>query len=211
MNRTRIIHDIFFSFANENAAEAEKIIRKLVTAGLKVFSPAMHEVGEPVGAIWDELTTSLAFVVFLSDPQQQPTPNMLVELGGAMAWKKPIYALYSTRDAIRYVFLTDTVRLYRTDEIDKMVEQVKEMRAPISRAERQILAEVYAKHGVPTDQLLRQQKLSMQFLAAYHRAIGRRVPDEAVLREVLTLRKTGKLPRLQKQAGNKSRVSQKRR
>jgi len=78
------------------------------------------------------------------------------------------------------------------------VQQIKSLQAPLTEASIEHLKEAYISIGVPTDQLSSSPKALQKLTERVNRRSDGTHSGETLLRELLRLRKRGKLPRLGK-------------
>jgi hypothetical protein len=195
MKQQQTTYDVFLSSSLAHAKTAEMVARALREAGLDVFVPGEVAPGGKLrDALWQALAESSAFVAVIG-PEQIPPANLMVELGAAMAWYKPIYVVHTATESIQLPdYLADSPA-YPVSRIDDVVQSIRQAEL-LSAQDLQLLCEVYAKAGTPTDRLLRQPASLEELAAKFEAASGKRVPGERLVHALIRLRKGGALPRL---------------
>lgn len=196
------IYDVFLSYSLTEADEARLIQRALTEAGFDVFNPA--EAGPEGGeaatdALWQALAESAALVVLLH-PQREPSAAVLVELGAAMAWDKPVYVVQIGPGTAKPPTYLASYPLYPLSRIDDVAGAVKRSLRTLDDEDRAVLCDVYLDLGVPTDQLLRNPSSLDRLADEFNRRANENLPGERLVQELIRLRKTGGLPRLPKKS-----------
>ncbi|HUO09883.1 MAG TPA: hypothetical protein VM008_16385 [Phycisphaerae bacterium] len=207
MSDRKKTYDVFLTSTTNATGLVVKVEAILIAAGLKVFSPLRV----PAGAnMWErlreELGASLSVVAVLGEYTHLP-PSLAIEIGAALAWNKPTYALLENLAELEPGVLPADVQVLDLPHIDQVVQDVHEISQPLTAEQKQLLAEVYTDVNVPTDQLPRSPDALSRFTDRFNKATHRRWSSERLLREVLVMRKSGRLPKLRRNsASNDHRI-----
>ncbi len=191
-------YDVFLSFSLADAGVADLAAQALTKAGLDVFrSDAVQPGSKLSDAVWQALAESAA-VVMIIDPDEPPAATPAVELGAAMAWHKPVFALRSKTSTARLPAYLSDFPTYPVSRVDDLVRSIMEQSEALSPDEVATLGRVYEVLATPTDRLLRQPAVVDQLARSFAKASGRHVSGERLMRELIRLRKQGGLPRVRK-------------
>ncbi len=105
------IYDVFVSSPFTDASLALEIAKQCGAHGLDAFTHAELVPGQNYSdVIWEALAESRAFVVIV--PPSGLTSSMAIEIGGALDWNKPIYAIVTDPSSTRLPSNLTGVRLY---------------------------------------------------------------------------------------------------
>jgi len=193
---TTTVSDVFLSYAQSDTAWAAVVQQKLGEAGFKVFTVAGVPSGDNASdLIWDALTESAALIALVRGPGGM-SKSLAVEIGAAMAWQKPVYVLYEGDKPPELPKYAERFGVFRASDIEKLIRQIDQVGRPLSEHERAALVGTYVSVGVPTDQLLLQPAKFQQLADSFNKTTRARISGERLLREIVRLRKQGKLPRL---------------
>jgi hypothetical protein len=192
--------DVFLTGAADAIEQATRVEAAMLQAGLAVFSALRLP---PSGEIWDqlreELAASLSVVVLLGD-RPGLSPNLAIEVGAALAWKKPTYAIVNESALRDSGALPSDMRVFSRKQVDRVISEILHLSQPLTPEQHRVLAEAYSQVNVSTDQLPRSPAALSKVTDRFNRETGSRWSGERVLREVLVMRKSGRLPKLRKQA-----------
>lgn len=190
--------DVFLAASHHDAGVAEVVRRSFEEAGLAVFSSATKELGSGFwGAVREEIAAARVFVALLT-PSFVKSSQLPLELGGAWARELPIYLLLeslSSKEVPSYL-KRYAVKAAPITKLAEVVASVARRAKPLSAAQREQLAGLYADLGVSSDQLAQQPDALEMLARKFNDAAASRMSAERVLQEVVRLRKQGKLPRL---------------
>jgi hypothetical protein len=116
-----------------------------------------------------------------------------------MAWEKPIFVVAPEGGKLP-AYLSGH-QIVRTSEVPKLIGSVKREAAPLTEEERDILLSVYADIGIPTDKLALDPGSASKLVEDFNRRSRNTSGPDRLLRELLRLRKAGRLPKLKRPAG----------
>ncbi|MBU4273280.1 MAG: toll/interleukin-1 receptor domain-containing protein [Planctomycetes bacterium] len=193
--QTTTTYDVFLSYPLTEAGLAAQVARTLKEVGLDVFWHDGVEAGESFqDTIWRATAESAALIVIV--PTESPlTSSVAVEVGAFKAWQKPIYVIQAARGSIKLPAFLAGCPVYPLSRVDDVVESIKRGLASLSEDDRDVLVTIYHEMGIPVDQLL-VKPASIEMLAREFRTkSGKMASGERLVRELLTLRKRGNLPR----------------
>jgi hypothetical protein len=190
-------YDVFLSYSLTEAGEADLIERALTEAGLDVFSASKAvEPSDSAGdVLWQALAESAALVV-LVHPQRPPSSSVLVELGAAKAWLKPVYVVQMEPGTAKLPSYLEQFPVYPVGRLDDLAGAVKRSMSAFNEQQRSLLREVYRDLRIPADQLLRDPAALDRLAAEFNRRCDGQFPGERLVQELLRLRKGGTLPRV---------------
>jgi hypothetical protein len=199
MTRPHAFYDVFISYAQHDVGWAAEVQRAFENAGLRVYNIANTQPGENVSdAVWEALAESAALVALVT---AGPSDLLLVEIGAAMAWHKPVYVLYRGRRPSGLPNYVEQYGVHPESRIERVIELVNKSNGSLSEEQRRTLSNVYESIGVPTDQLMTDPKSVEELTRRFNKAAKTSLSGERLLREMLRLRKVGQLPRLHKRSG----------
>lgn len=166
-----------------------------VVPGVELRAPGENTLEELGRAIRD----SQAVVVLLT-PAFLRSSWLPVELGMARALGTPMFLLLDgvRRDEVpSYLWANLAVPVSRLADV---LDALAHLGEPISDDQRLALADAYAKTGISVDTLLTDATAGDRLIGEFRAATGSRASSANVLRELLSLRKRGQLPRLRTSA-----------
>lgn len=189
-------HDVFLSYAFDDASAAAVVRSELEEGGLSVYDVAEQPKGEE--GIWqqvrDALTESEAIVLVLD--RSTLVPNLAVEIGAALAWSKPIFVVSGRIDPESLPSYIQSFRRFDITALRPLVDAIRQSKAELNEPELNWLRDWYARTSVPLDQVLRDpsrlDRLATEFERQWHRSIA----AQRLLQALLRLRKRGELPRV---------------
>jgi hypothetical protein len=188
-------YDVFISYGPSDKEIAADVAKSFRLNGVEPFTVEEVESGESISdAIWQALAESKALVAIL--PSNGPSPSMAVEIGGAQAWSKPIYLLASDSSAVRLPSALSNLRLVPPGGIEDVIRDIKQTADVFSDEDRKLIAEIYLENGTSVDNYFLDQRQLRKATDQFIRRSGRKVGGERLLREMLTMRKRGVLPRI---------------
>lgn len=197
MRKSRPIYDVFISYSHDGQATAKVLGQLLAGAGLKAFeTSSLPGAGATVlDSVREALTESDAFVAVLT-PTAAASPSVAVELGGAMALQKPIYLLSMLGAGESIPAYLQHFHRYPASRIQEMVQSIAKEAEPLSDSDRASLMHVYAQLGIPSDRLVLDPDAVHRFASKFTEQTGRTVSSERLMRELMRLRKMGRIPKL---------------
>lgn len=188
-------YDIFLSHVQQDRGVAEVVLRALTDAGFSVFRVNDLSTGQPFSpALRGALVGSQAVVVVLT-PQSIHSANVGLEIGAAMAWGKPIYALLDRVPADGLPLAVAT-RTFSIGELDKLVRALNRSAPALSAPERRLLSDVYRHVETPIERLLSDTESLDRLAAAFNGQASTELSGERLAQELVRLQKSGELPRL---------------
>lgn len=200
MTGTSFKPNIFLSCSSRDKEAADEVIRALTEAEFDVFADADLQAGSTWrDAIRGAMLESDAFVVVASSDTAD-SPWLALEVGAAMGWGKPIHVV-STDDGPLPVHLQH-LQVTRLSDLPGLIRSVRRETRPLSRAERDLLTTIYVGVGVPTDKLMLDPDAATQLVEEFNRRTRTTTSADRLLRELLRLRKVGRLPRLRRVVRN---------
>ena len=184
--------DVFLSYNQRDAALADAMAGVLRSLGLNVFPGAGIAKGQCTeDAIWEAMAESKAVLVIVTEAE--PSAWILIELGAAKAWNKPVYVVASNPAAARLPAGARGMTIYPPSRIEEIGQEIKRHSDELSEADRAVLVEEYHRIGVPVDQLALQPKYLSRLTKQFKKRAKRDVASEELVRTLLLLRKRGAL------------------
>jgi hypothetical protein len=190
-------YDVFLSYPITEAALADQVARALQEAGLDVFHDQFEiETGEDYkDALWRAVAESAALIAIV--PSEGPLASFLVfEIGAFKAWRKPIYVIQAAEGNIKLPSYLADCPVYPATRVNDVVRSIKRGLASLTEDDRIVLTDIYSNLGMSIDQLLANPTAIDSLSSEFHARCGKKVPGERLARELLTMRKGGRLPRL---------------
>ena len=189
--------DVFLSSAPVDEATTSSVRRELEKAGLIVFADEGEQPDEPLSdAARIGIQESTAFVAVIT-PTHLRSDRLMLEVGAAWVWATPIYLLLSeVRTDELPTYLGNYPSFPLRTGVARVVEEVRRQAKPLTEEHRQILTAVYQEVGVPVDRLISEPVANADLTIRFTSQSGQRLEPTRLVRELLRLRKVGKLPRL---------------
>ncbi len=187
--------DVFISHALTDSDVATEIANNLKSAGFETFRAGVVPAGSDLGeAIWDVLAESRALIAVISP--DTPTHAMsLVEIGAAAAWNKPVFLLINGSSSAKLPSALTGYPVYPLNRLEDLVRAIRVGFTPFTDDQRAALAEIYRELGSSADELSQSPKALRHLTSRFNQRAGTKYSGERLLRELLRLRKTGRLPR----------------
>jgi hypothetical protein len=187
--------DVFLAHSASDIALARELAAACRSAGLEVFLDA----GVPIEAkwedlVWDALAESRA--VLLLVPPAGPTAWMLLEIGAAQAWIKPVYAINTDPSSSRMPSVPPGVRFYTAGRIGDVIDAIRQSGQGLDEEDRAYLVDLYQKMNESVDQLTIHHHRLGKLVKAFNAARGKSATSERLLTELIRMRKQGRLPKL---------------
>lgn len=198
--KTRKLTDVFLSHAAVDTGLAEGVVRSFQAAGLEVFPAAGlgANAGE-AAEVRRRLQQSVAFVALLT-PTLAREDAFTIEIGAAWAGSTPIYLLLSE---IRKAEIPSYLRRYPAVPLwaglEGVIEEVRKRAEPFSDEERAILIRAYQEVGLPVDRLIAAPAAGDRLAELFAEQSDRKLHPGRLVRELLRIRKSSKLPKLTRQ------------
>jgi hypothetical protein len=196
MSKAKRDYHVFLSYSLSDRPTAEKVAQAMKNAGLSVFTaidlPGGCAISEEINRV---LAASDALVLILPS-EGTIDANAGIELGAAMAWKKPICLVRPENGHVRMPGYLSSYPTYPISRIDDVVRLVKEGLAALSAKQLEVLREVYVSMGIPTDKFRFDPAMLDELAHRFKTQTGSHTSGERLLYEMMRLRKRGKWPRL---------------
>lgn len=196
MKTIETTYDVFLTHDQADAGIAALVTREFELAGCGVFSQQALEPGDDFRKhLLDALLDSTAVVVLLTRSSIRSS-FIAIEVGAALAWDRPVFVLYdgvTTEEVPSYLQQFKVIPLSKVREV---VDTIKSLRRPMSDEQRDVLCEVYGEMRMPVDQLLFDPRRLRSLADEYRLRASVMVTGERLARELIRLRKQGKLPRI---------------
>ena len=184
--------DAFITHSPQDRASGSLVADACRGAGLAVATHFELALLENEGErIREAIAECRAMVVILS--RLGLSANVGIEIGAAQAWSKPIFGVvdgHTTSPGVWNVFR----KIYTIGRIGDLVREVEKTLRPLSDDELETLKEIYLTQDKTVDQLLRSPGSMTAFVVRFSDVVGRELPGEVLLSELLRLRKGGHLP-----------------
>ena len=188
--------DVFLSHGVHDTGIAGVVKNALSEAGLEVFSDQNVKFGNSYTKIWRDALAECSAVVLILTRSTLDSSNLAFEVGAAMAWNKPIYVIYDGIADSEIPSYLDDLRLGQISNLPQIVKEIAKSQEPISEEGREKLMNVYEEFGVPTDQLQCKPLDLRELTEQYNKSSHSNLSAERLIRELIHLRKKGKLPRV---------------
>jgi hypothetical protein len=189
-------YDVFISHSTADKATARLVAESLESAGLATFHLGLIQSGENISEeIWEALAESHAVIAIVST-DIVTSANVILEIGAASAWNKPVFLLLKEASSKRPKGMLQEYPTYPLSRLDDVIRAIQTGFEPLTDDERQILGELYQDVGVPADQLAQSAPLLREITKEFKRRTHKEYSGERLLSELLRLRKSGHLPRL---------------
>jgi hypothetical protein len=185
--------DVFLSAPPSAAGLAFRIADTLHAYGLDVFT-----LDRASARLTDQVRDAIAeagAVVVIINPDSLRSPSIMFELGAAFGWNKAVFPVLDGVAPSELPPLLRESRAFDQSSLAKLATDVLAAIEPLSTEDEEALASLYAKWDCPLDELLQRPAKADRFIQAFNRGRRSKLGGEQVLRALLRLRKTGKLPR----------------
>jgi hypothetical protein len=145
--------------------------------------------------VWEALSESHAVIAFVST-ESRSSANVMLEIGAASAWNKPIFVIAKEPEAPLPYGVLQKYPAYPLNRLDDVVAAIQSGFKPLTDDERTILTEIYRKVAVPADKLSQSSKSLGELSSEFRQRTKKAYSGERLLYELFRLRKRGALPRL---------------
>ena len=195
----RRVCDVFLSYSSADWKVARQVARTMEAKGLRVFPPSQR-VNDP-GKTWspvnrNAISEARAFVVILTR-QSLDSTGILFHFGAALMWNMPVYVLL---DGLKKSDVPKALRrasVHALQDLADVVNSIDQKASDILSAEQmKTLTAVYRDVGVPTDELLSNPDALEKLASRFNRAARVDFEPERLLKELIRLRKTRRLPKV---------------
>lgn len=192
---------VFLSYSARDVSAAQCVVRALSDAGFTVLQAADVLAGHDVAkAVREAMLESNALVV-VTAPNTPDSPWTAFEIGAAMAWGKSIYVV--TTDKGPLPAYLQQLHVLTLEDVPQLVQSLQREVEPLSHTEQAALSALYAQVGVAADKLIFNPDASARLVEEFNRRTRNNASADRLLRELLRLRKLGRLPRLHKMHNSK--------
>ena len=174
---------------------ADGVVATLTDAGCAVLPATTNRrvtSAARTRAVTDAMAKAGAMVIVAS-ADTAGSPWTAFEMGAALATDKPIYVVPVA--GVLLPTYMQPAQLVEAAAVGRLVQRLRDDAAPLTPAERDALAEVYGRFGVPVDQLMFDTPALKRIADAFSRTRQPRVQPDRLLRELMTMRKQGRLPK----------------
>jgi hypothetical protein len=202
---TRPSPDAYLAHDTSDSALAWAVADRLRAAGLTTASVHLDGAGtfsldsQPFRR---ELFESFTLVVVLT-PAFVRSGVLPFYLGVADATASPVYVLnadVSQSDVPDYLQRSRYFTEPLWEGLPRVVDEIAKASQPLDADAVMALEQVYQEVGVPADQLVASTTLRREFAQMFAKKSGASLSEFRLLRELIRLRKRGKLPRLKRAA-----------
>ena len=191
-NANRKTYDVFVSYSHGDAALASDVADACRASGLVCFTGDELPPGiDWQDALWEALAESQALVVILAP--SGPTPEMLVTIGAAQSWTKPIYAIVTDPSATHLLPALSKVPTFTSGRLPDVIRSIASDSRQFSDDDRSVLAGLYAEIGLSLERLMIDPRRLNSLAREFAKGTGKTVSGERLVSELLKLRKKGKL------------------
>jgi hypothetical protein len=186
--------DVLISHAAKDSSLAQDIADACRENGLETAIDAELLSGPNASdALWEALAESRALVTILAPSGL--TPWMIIEIGAAGAWNKPIFGIITDPSITRLPSGLTGIRPYTTGRLQDVINEIKLSARELTEEDRAFLTGIPAKMGVSVEQLALDPRRREEIVKAFRKGRGKTVSEERLLSELLRLRKQGKFVR----------------
>ena len=197
-----IAYDVFISYASADRAAAGKLARAFQNAGISPFYDLIIEPSDDVSnVVWEALAECSAVIAIISP--NSISENLAVEIGAAKAWHKPVFLYLNGPASTPIPPVFGAFEVFSQNRVDDLISAIIHAKHPLSTDDVSTLTEIYAQTGSSVDELATSPSALEKLTRDFKRKRGLLVSGERVLRELIRLRKIGKLPRGEKAAARK--------
>lgn len=200
---TEPLYDIFIASSSLERELRHQVANALTDAGIKVYVP--EATIRPDGLHGDEMRLAMAeskIVGVLVGRSGNVPDTTAFETGAAIAWGKPIIVIRPDEAQADVPIYLRNYRSFPISKLDEAVDAIQKATSSIEPDDRKPLAVAYERVGIPADRLA-TDPIRLQTLASEFESLaGKYVPPEALISELLTMRKRGLLPRLMREPGH---------
>lgn len=188
--------DVFLSHAAAESSVAAMIAKSLEQVGLTTFyAGTVDPAGDLGDEIWSALAESRAMIAIVSSAMPLHALG-LVEIGAAAAWNKPVFVIINGPSTLKLPLPLAKYPVYPLSRLDEVIREIRAGFQPLSIDERDLLAEVYLKQGLPADQFSQTPMALRDLTTVFNRRAKKQFSGERLLSELIRMRKQGSLPRL---------------
>jgi hypothetical protein len=184
--------DVFVANSASEAPLASVIADVCRASGLEAITntdlPLEMDTGD---AVRDALAESRALIIILAP--SGPTASMLIEIGAAQAWNKPIFGVIADPAMVHLPPVPSDVKIYPSNRVEEIISAIQKTARQLTDPDRSLLAELFRESGATIDQLILEPQVLERLTGQFARRTGRTVPEERLHSELLRMRKEGRL------------------
>jgi hypothetical protein len=186
-------YDAFVSYDFDGRTTALRVIDALRGHGVTVvYADEVRQGANWRNAIWEAMTESQAFVLILSGDGNL-NANVAVEVGAAMAWNKPIYAIVDASRSTKIPDVLADVQAFPMSRIADIASMIIDARDALTEDDKKLLSKIYSESRLPVDKLQTQPQALAVLTQQFNQLANRHLSGEQILRALLNLRKRGSL------------------
>lgn len=197
MTVSETTYDVFISHASGDAEAAEELARELLDAEISPFYDLIVETADDAADIvWEALAESAAVVAVISP--KSVSRNLALEIGAAKAWNKPVFLYVNGPASTTIPSMFSSYEVFSQNRVHDLVSAIVAAQRPLSEDDISSLSDMYADAGVTVDTLATSPAELDKLTRKFNKKVGTQLSGERALRELIRLRKQGKLPRVRK-------------
>jgi hypothetical protein len=187
--------DVFFSHSLVDTFVADSVNQRFQDAGVRVF--ATRDMN-PENRYNDEsrsiLRECVAFVILLTPPRllSQEVP---FELGAALIRRTPLYLLLDGLEPDELPAFLSRQLAFPLARLSEVIQAIVALKKAFTDEQRQALKSVYQHAFYNVDQLSKDTGAADELAREWEVATGQSITPDALVRELLRMRKRGELPR----------------
>ncbi len=209
MARRTLNYDVFLSytFPLPDASQAATVRTALSAAGFLVFDPSQISPGGNLGdKVLKALAESAALVAVITGLAPS-SPSTLTAIGAASAWGKHIYLIQGQPFTGPLPSYLNRYPVYPLDRIDDLINAIRIGLKPLTKEEQERLTQVYASINSSVDHLMADPVLVHELATEFNKRRNVQRSGERLIRELLQLRKQGRLSRIAAMSSSSSSSS----
>jgi hypothetical protein len=197
MPEPEITYDVFISHAAADRAAADKLAQAFRNASISPFHHLIVEPSDDISdVLWEALAESTAVVAIISP--NAISENLAVEVGAAKAWNKPVYLYLNGPASTPIPPVFASFEVFSQNRVDDLISAISNARLPLSSEDLDSLIELYAHNSYSVDKLATSPRALDKLTREFNKRRRSHLSGESLLRELIRLRKLGKLPRTQR-------------
>ena len=194
-NADETLWDVFLSHSPRDSGLAGIVAAACERAGLTPYAEDVPFDRPITDAIREAVAGSRAGIV-LATPASVASPNLAFEAGLLMGWSKPIHVVHDGLAPGGLPAFLKQFLVRPLTELDAVIAAVKADADDLTDPQREALIEAYRETGIPTDRLLTRPAAVTRLAEAFAHRTRRTAAGQTLVRELVHLRKLGRLPKL---------------
>jgi nucleoside 2-deoxyribosyltransferase len=183
-------NDIFLSYIAADSEIAAEVEVRLEQEGISVFNPLTDI--EPAEDFYERVREELGACEAVVAIVSIPSAAQRVELGGAWAWKKPVYVITIGHTSGELGGYEKKFETFSLNQLENLASRIKANARPMTDDQRIILADVFQRMETPVDSLPTDPEALAKLERQFEKRAKTRISQERLLRELLVLRKSGR-------------------